>query len=235
MLVNGMGYLGGWEYALENGADVFSMSYMYVNMELGNYRGLFRLAAEHMTAAGVLLCGGAGNYARTAPEGKQITLPKDIPCVLAAAGTREDGGRPPFSSKGPVTWAGVKFYDDYPAAKPLSKPDVSAPATGFACWGLASDIRPAWKIQFQGKQGDVLVMGPQGNSFAGPHAAGVAALMFSANKEINAWQVKRIMEQTCKPLAGSTSPDYEHGAGVIQALAAVRSARAIHLPTTAVN
>ncbi|MEZ5163643.1 MAG: S8 family serine peptidase [Fimbriimonadaceae bacterium] len=90
----------GFEYALDNGADVFSMSYMFVNMEIGNYRGVFRLAAEHATAAGMLLCGGAGNFATSAPEGKQITIPKDIPCVLSAAGTKEDGSRPDFSSKG---------------------------------------------------------------------------------------------------------------------------------------
>jgi subtilisin family serine protease len=226
MIVNGMGYFSGFEYALTNGADVFSMSYMFVNIEIGNYRGVYRLAAENMTAAGVLLCGGAGNFAKTAPEGKQITIPKDIPCVLAAAGTLEDGSRPAFSSKGPVTWSGVKFYNDFPADKPLIKPDVSAPAGGFPCWGLAGEIRPQWTILFKGAKGDVLVNGPQGNSFAGPHAAGVAALMFSANKEINVWQVKRIIEETCKDM-GEPGRDTLHGAGVVQALAAVRRAKAL--------
>ncbi|MFM9873901.1 MAG: S8 family peptidase [Fimbriimonadaceae bacterium] len=226
MLVNGMGYLEGIEYALTNGADVFSMSYMITGIELGNYRGVFRLAAEHATAAGMLLCGGAGNFATSAPEGKQITLPKDIPCVLAAAGTQEDGTRPDFSSKGPVTWSGVKFYDDYPVSKPLSKPDVSAPAAGFQCWGLADELRPQWKIVFQGSKNDVLVTGPRGNSFAGPHSAGVAALMFSANPNINPWQVKSIMEETCKDM-GAPGRDYLHGAGLIQALPAVQKAKSL--------
>ncbi|MCO5295780.1 MAG: S8 family serine peptidase [Fimbriimonadaceae bacterium] len=224
MLVNGMGYLGGFEYALANGADVFSMSYMFVNIEIGNYRGVYRLAAEHMSAAGVLLCGGAGNFANSAPEGKQITIPKDIPCVVAAAGTVEDGSRPAFSSKGPVTWSGVKFYDDYPAEKPLVKPDLSAPAGGFACWNLASEARPQWKVLFKGAKGDALLLGPQGNSFAGPHTAGVAALLFSMNKELNTWQVKRILEETCKDM-GASGRDVLHGAGLVQALAAVRKAR----------
>lgn len=224
MIINGMGCLSGFEYALSNGADVFSMSYMFVNMELGNYRGVFRLAAEGATAAGMLLCGGAGNFANNAPEGKQITLPKDIPCVLAAAGTDENGSRPAFSSKGPVTWSDVKFYSDYPDSKPLSKPDVSAPASGFPCWNLADEGRPQWKTIFEGSKKDVLVTGPQGNSFAGPHTAGVAALMFSANKEINPWQVKRIIEQTAKDI-GEPGRDFLHGAGVIQALEAVRKAK----------
>lgn len=224
MLINGMGYLEGMQYALDNGADIFSMSYMFVNMEIGNYRGVYRLAAEHMSAAGVLLLGGAGNFAKSAPEGQQITIPKDIPCVLAVAGTTEDGSRPEFSSKGPVTWSGVKFYDDYPASKPLIKPDVSAPAAGFACWNLAVDLRPQWKVVFEGKERDALVMGPQGNSFAGPHAAGVAALMLSANPDLNPWQTKRILEETSKDM-GEPGRDTLHGAGMIQALEAVRKAK----------
>src|SRR5690606_15667889 len=152
--------------------------------------GVFRLAAEDATAAGMLLCGGAGNFANSAPEGQQITLPKDIPCVVAAAGTTEDGSRPDFSSKGPVTWSGVKFYNDYPSDKPLSKPDVSGPASVFPVLSISGDLRPQWTTIFLGVINDVLITGPQGISFAGPHVAGVAALMFSANKEINAWQVK---------------------------------------------
>ncbi len=228
MVVNGMGYFAGIEYALANGADIFSMSYMFVGVDMGNYRGVYRLAAEDATAAGMLLCGGAGNFAKSAPQGKQIAIPKDIPCVLAAAGTLEDESRPGYSSKGPVTWSGVKFYDDYPSSKPLPKPDVSAPAGGFPCWGLDGQILAKWTVVFKGTAGDILVKGPQGNSFAGPHAAGVAALMFSANREINPWQVKRIMEETCKDL-GPPGRDYLHGAGVIQALEAVRRAKALKL------
>lgn len=223
MILKGMGYLKAYEYALSNGADVFSMSYMWVNMDLGQYRGVFRAAAEHLSVAGILPVGGAGNFAKTAPEGKQICLPKDIPCVVAVAGILEDGRRPEFSSKGPCTWTGVRFYDDYPATKPLCKPDLCAPAGGFPCWTkmIPNQSQAQWTVLWS--QG-ILVNGPQGNSFAGPHAAGVAALIFSANPELNAWQVKRIMEETSKRLE-STAPDYQHGAGLLQALAAVRAAR----------
>lgn len=226
MLINGMGRLNGFEYALTNGADVFSMSYMVVNPNLGNYRGILRLAADQATAAGMLLCGGAGNFARTAPEGHQITIPKDIPSVLCAAGCAEDGSRPVFSSKGPVSWSGVKFYDDPPTSRAIRKPDVAAPATGFLCWGLEGQTRPAWKILFTGSQKDVLVSGPQGNSFAGPHAAGVAALMFSANRDINPWQVKRIITETCKD-TGEPGWDPLQGYGIIQALPAVQRAKSL--------
>ena len=33
-----------------------------------------------------------------------------------------------------------------------------------------------------------LLIGPGGNSFAGPHAAGVAALMLSINPDLCAWR-----------------------------------------------
>jgi subtilisin family serine protease len=72
--------------------------------------------------------------------------------------------------------------------------------------------------------GVALVVGPQGNSFSGPHAAGVAALMLSVNPEMNAWQVKRLMEETCKDL-GTPGRDTVFGAGLLQARDAVRAAK----------
>ena len=76
--------------------------------------------------AGVVAVGGAGNFGSGAnrgaqPEGKQIALPKDIPCVIAAAGIVKDGSKPPASSEGPCYWEDVKFYSDYPKDKPLNK------------------------------------------------------------------------------------------------------------------
>ena len=61
MMLRGMGYIAAYEYALANGADVISMSYMWVNRPLGNWRGLYRLCHEHMTAAGIISVGGAVN------------------------------------------------------------------------------------------------------------------------------------------------------------------------------
>ena len=69
-----------------------------------------------------------------------------------------------------------------------------------------------------------LVVGPQGNSFSGPHAGGVAALMLSANPDLPAWRVKELMQQTCRDL-GPKGWDIQFGAGMIDALAAVEAAR----------
>jgi hypothetical protein len=50
--------------------------------------------------------------------------------------------------------------------------------------------------------------------------------MFSANPELNAWQVKRIIEETSKDL-GDPGPDDQYGAGLVQALGAVRKAKGL--------
>jgi subtilisin family serine protease len=200
-----------------------SMSYMWVNIELGNYRGVYRCAHEHLSAAGIVAVGGAGNFARL-PAGKQIALPKDIPCVIAAAGITEDGAKAQASSEGPCTWSGVKFYDDYPADKPLIKPDVTGLFTGYPMWARPNALGGRWQVVSRESPQAALVIGPAGNSFAGPHAAGVAALMLSANPDLCAWDVKRLMEATCRDL-GPEGRDTTYGAGLLQTHAAVRAAR----------
>ena len=223
MVLRGFGHLKAYEYALAQGADVMSLSYMLVDVELGNYRGVYRAAHEHLSAAGVVAVGGAGNYSAL-PAGRQIALPKDIPCVIASAGLNRDGSKAAKSSEGPCTWAGVKFYDDYPASRPLIKPDVTAFFGGYAVWNRPDNLRPGWQVY--SKEGDrmALVVGPGGNSFSGPHAAGVAALMLSANPDLPAWEVKARLEATCRDL-GAPGRDVTYGAGLLRAREAVRAAR----------
>jgi hypothetical protein len=48
--------------------------------------------------------------------------------------------------------------------------------------------------------------------------------MLSANPELNAWEVKSLMEQTCKDI-GEKGRDAVFGAGLLQALEAVRAAK----------
>jgi len=228
MILRGAGSrLEAYQYALTNGADIISMSYMLVGVKLGHYRGVFRLAHEHLAAAGVVAVGGAGNFARTQPRGSQIAMPKDIPCVITAAGVNEDGSKAPASSEGPCYWSGVKFYDDYPRTSPLLKPDVTGCFGGYPVWGRPAMIkmsRGRWKLATDEGGGIGLIIGPQGNSFAGPHAAGVAALMLSANPDLTAWRVKELMELTCTDI-GKKGRDYTFGAGLLNALRAVEAAK----------
>jgi subtilisin family serine protease len=69
-----------------------------------------------------------------------------------------------------------------------------------------------------------LVVGPGGNSFAGPHAAAVAALMLSVNPDLCPWEVKTLMEATSRDI-GPKGRDYTYGVGLLQAQKAVQAAR----------
>jgi subtilisin family serine protease len=226
MVLRGMGSLRAYEYAASMGADVFSMSYMWVDVELGSYRAVFRTAHEHLAACGLVAVGGAGNFGVSSPEGLQIALPKDIPCVIAAAGIGRDGKAASSSSRGPCTWNEVPFFGDYPPEQPLEKPDVTGCFGGFPVWHWTRfPGSRRIEVAFDAGEGLGLIIGPGGNSFAGPHAAGVAALMLSVDPELTPWHVKELMEAGCSDL-GTEGRDRTYGAGLLQADAAVRAARA---------
>ncbi len=221
MVLRGGGLLHAYEYALLEGADVLSMSYMWIDVDVGSFRGVFRTAHEHLAAAGVLSLGGAGNFGRSHPDGRQIATPKDIPCVLAVAGIVENDSVPPFSSRGPVTWD-VPFFDDHPATRPLLKPDLTACNGGFPVWGKLGGQRSTTLQRLDDAHG--LVVGPRGNSFAGPHVAGVAALIWSVAPELQSFEVAEILRKTARDL-GPEGPDATFGHGLTDAEAAVRTAR----------
>ena len=95
--------------------------------------------------------------------------------------------------------------------KGLIKPDVSAfPGPNYPVLGSKRGyLDPNNRVK--------------GNSFSGPHVAGTVALMFSANPELTAWRVKEILEITATDL-GSKGKDNDTGAGLLNALAAVKAA-----------
>ena len=198
------------EYALENGADVMNMSFSIPN--LGHTRGLWRLMSEHATVAGLVLVSGAGNFQRL-PKPVQLRIPEGIPCVIAAGGVDRNLKIPNFVSLGPVEWGGVKFYEDHPMPKGLIKPDVSAfPGPNYPVLANKSGyLDPNNRVR--------------GNSFSGPHVAGTVALILSANPELTAWRVKEILEATATDI-GAKGKDNDTGAGLLNALAAVKAAMA---------
>ena len=217
------------EYLMTNGLDIVSMSFMIVNRDLGQIRGLFRNAFEHLSLGGVFAVGGAGNYGpnsrRAMPTGKQIGLPKDIPCVLSIAGVDQLRNQVSFSSMGPCYWEGVKFFSDYPFGKPLQKPDLTAFPMGYPVWNVLDShrVRSNW-TEVEKDHGASLVLGPAGNSFSGPHAAGVAALILSVCPELNPWEISELLCETALDL-GPKGPDFKFGFGLINAFAAVRAAK----------
>ncbi len=198
-----------YQYALEQGADILSMSFSIPN--LGNGRGLFRLMSEQAVCAGLVLVSGCGNFQQSAKIPEQIRVPEGIPCVIGAGGVDRSLEVPKFCSLGPVEWESVKFYEDYPMPMRLTKPDISAfPGPGYP------QLAPNDGKYIQNKRG---------NSFSGPHIAGVAALMFSVAPELPAWRIKDIMEETARDI-GAEGKDNRTGAGLVGAWKAVLAAEA---------
>jgi subtilisin family serine protease len=121
---------------------------------------------------------------------------------------------PRFVSLGPVEWASVKFYEDFPMPAGLIKPDVCA--------------FPGPKIALIGTDGDESYLPDsnqrRGNSLSAPHVSGICALVLSANPELTPWRVKEILEKTAKDLP-PRGKDPRSGAGFANAYKAVQAAR----------
>ncbi|NNM35343.1 MAG: S8 family serine peptidase, partial [Gemmatimonadetes bacterium] len=197
------------EYAVDAGADVVNMSFSIPN--LANLRGFWRLVADHAAAAGLVLTSGAGNFAQNRPTPVQLRIPEGIPSVLGVGGVDRDGQPTSFSSRGPVEWSTVRFYEDHPLPQGLMKPDVAAfPGPGYPILDP-----PGGYIDPN--------TGVAGNSFSGPQAAGVAALILSMAPDLNAWEVKDIIESTATDVS-PPGKDNDTGWGVIDAAAAVSAA-----------
>ena len=197
------------QYVLDHGADVLNMSFSLP--DLGNNRGLWRMMADHATAAGLVLAGGAGNFRMNRPVPVQHWSPKDAPSVISVGGVDSTMTLAPFSSMGPAEWSSVVLYGDFPMPNGILKPDVVAfPGAGYPVVAYPSGyVDPNATVR--------------GNSLSGPQGSGVAALMFSVAPSLPAWRVAAILRATARDL-GAPGPDNEFGAGLIDAAAAVRAA-----------
>lgn len=195
MLMGQRGLFSALQYALDQGADVVSMSFMFPAEE--EMRALWRLACEQASCAGLVLGGGAGNNGERDGE-TQIQTPKDIPCVLCVAGVLRDRTRPSYSSRGPVRWDGQE----------VRKPDFCGFSEGYPTQGVSGPVQ-------DGRQ--------KGNSYSGPHALGVAALVLEANPDLKPWQVLKVMRDTARDLF-EKGWDPLSGWGLLDASAAVKAA-----------
>lgn len=191
------------EWAIEQGADTYSMSFSQPN--LGEYRTHWRKVLEHGTLCGVVFISGAGNFAggpNAAPVPVQMRNPEDIPnVVLGVAGVGEDGERPFFSSQGPVEWNTEHYKDGQ-----VNKPDFATLNHQVPCVGPDGTLSNM----------------ASGNSLAGPHMAGIVSLMFSANPDLLPWEIKEILIQTAKDI-GDEGFDFQSGHGFVNAYDAVKA------------
>jgi hypothetical protein len=164
-----------------------------------------RPATAALAAAGIFFVAAAGN------EGPRCGSIKDPPApypdVVSVGAVDRENHIAEFSSRGPARGGAVK-------------PDVAAPGVGVL------SALP------DGTYGEL-----EGTSMATPHVAGVVALMWSANPGLigDLARTRQILMDTAKPaLASGAGEDSDcggpadlYGAGVVDALAAVRAAQGI--------
>ena len=213
------GMLSGVQFALENKADVLSLSLGYKHSQLTvEQKESIRAAFDNVLAAGVVACAAVGN------DGTSIGLPWNVDYPAAcpapwlnpaqtltggtsgviAVGADDLIGK---SSQGPSTWEDTE-YNEYAynsgASMGLIRPDISAPGNYITSshYLVNDDQRLA-----------------SGTSQATPCVAGVIALMLEKNMALTPAQISRIIEETAaNPPATKNNVV---GAGRVDALAAV--------------
>ncbi len=165
-----------------------------------------RPAVDALRDAGIFVAVSAGN---DGPLCSTLTNPPAIYAAVFSVGAVDEAGNvADFSSRGPVTVDGSNRV----------KPDILAPGVQVFS-SLPNNT-----------------YGPEdGTSMAGPHLAGVVALMWSANPKLigDIDRTTQILIQTAKPYTGSEpsgqcfaggTPNDAYGYGIVDAYAAVKMA-----------
>ncbi|SCL14246.1 Subtilase family protein [Micromonospora rhizosphaerae] len=169
--------------------------------------GALRPATAALATAGILVVAAAGN---TGPYcGSIADPPAPYPDVLTVGAVNRERQLTTFSGRGPATGG-------------VDKPDLVAPG---------ADVLSAYP-------GGGYATLP-GTSMATPHVAGVVALMWSANPALvgDLARTRRILRDTAGPAGVVSHPNHPSanrcggeadlvGAGLVDAYAAVRAARA---------
>lgn len=164
-----------------------------------------KAGADSLRAAGIFVVVSTGN---DGPNCETVNAPLSLYDSVFSVGAVDQGGNmADFSSRGPVTADGSGRM----------KPDISAPGVAI----LSSMPGNTYETN-------------SGTSMAGPHVAGVVALLWSAQPQLIGQidETERILIETAQAYTGSTaqgcfqgsSPSAAYGYGVIDAYAAVKQA-----------
>ena len=218
--------ISGIEFAVENGADIMSMSLGLKQTVASNTdKEMLRTACVNVLEAGVVASVAVGNDGSDyySPVPNNVRVPGSCPppwihpdqkaneggrsCVIAVGAVNEDDEVTYFSSQGPVTWKGTS-YSDYPynPGIGLIRPDICA---------------PGWNIVSLDNSNDGSYIMMSGTSQAAPCVAGVMCLMLSKNKDLTPEKISEILETTCVKLSDTKSNTT--GSGRVDALAAVNA------------
>lgn len=162
----------------------------------------FRPVLRRWRQLGIVAVFAAGN---AGPAAGSIGSPAGYPEALAVGGLGRERAAAAFSSRGPVAWRNPDGLGPPPGT--IGKPDLSAPGVDVLTAAGAGEATAS------------------GTSVAAPMVAGVAALVRSASPALPAPEVERILRATAVD-AGPPGRDDQTGAGMVDALAAVRAAGA---------
>jgi len=147
----------------------------------GNPDGPDSIAVDNAVNSGVVVVVAAGN---DGPSEQSIGSPGVARKALTVGAVNKKGTIADFSSRGPVVWTGGS----------LIKPDVVAPGVKIC----AAQFDNAFEED--GADGncnnDNNHVAISGTSMATPHVAGVAALVKQAHPELNAEEIKSLIEIT---------------------------------------
>ena len=200
--------MSGIEYAVDNGADIISMS-LGAGIWPPDGTDPVAMTANAAVDAGVVVIASAGNSEAPFCIGSPATGEK----VIAVGATTKQDGIALYSSAGP-TWdhrikpeivapGGAAFIYSDPAALGI----VSAKASG--------SILDMWYSEYAvGKY----YMALSGTSMAAPHVSGVAALMLQAHPD---WTPEQIRQQLMNTGVDVGYDPITQGAGRINAISAV--------------
>ena len=223
------------EFAVDNGADVLSMSFGWQH-SWGTNRTSWRNAMDYVYAADVFASVAAGNEGAqqsSYPIPDNVRTPGDCPppwlhpdqtltggvsSVVCIGATDINDNLASFSSRGPVTWQSVTNYNDY-AYNPgmgLIRPDISAPGANIKSLAYNSNTGYA--------------DGWSGTSMATPCVAGVIALMLSKDFTLTPAQIDQIIEENVAVAQNPKNNNF--GSGRIDALASIN---AVPTPNTPPN
>ncbi len=220
--------VAGVEFAVENGADVLSLSLGFKKSQISETDiVLLRRTFENVLLLGVPVCAAAGNDGNRFGAPDNVDYPAACPppylyadqllnaggltSVICVGSVNASDEYVSSSSQGPVTWQKTVF-DDYPYDAEhigLIRPDIVAP--GDLVYSLKHDENNKYKYM-------------SGTSQATPCVAGVIALMLEKNPSLTPAQICETIEATAKKLTAEKSN--LTGSGRIDALAAINAIEA---------
>lgn len=215
--------ISGVEFAVENGADVLSLSlgFKRSQIKLADIEAL-RTTFENLLQMEIVACVAAGNDGNTIGAPDNVDFPAACPppylhpdqrvnsggftSVICVGSVNADDEYVSSSSQGPATWTDTE-WNDYPYNETkigLIRPDVAAP--GNLVYSLKFDENDKYKYM-------------SGTSQATPCVAGVIALMLEKNSALTPAEICETLETTAKKLTETKSNTT--GSGRVDALAAI--------------